>query len=148
MITYSVERPSEVLDEIKPLLEMHWREIAHYQDIPLDPDYEFYLTSPIVRVFTARDDGLLVGYGVFFVHMNRHYRKSKQAVQDILFVHPDFRGTTAGYRLIRYCDAQLKAEGCQVVYQHMKTAHQFGPLLERLGYGLVDLIHAKRLDKE
>lgn len=147
-MNFQLERPSEVLDEIKPLLEMHWHEIAHYQDIPLDPDYDFYLTSPIVRVFTARDEGTLVGYGVFFVGANKHYRSCKQAVQDILSVHPAYRGTTTGFRLIRYCDTQLKAEGCQVVYQHMKKAHQFGPLLERQGYELVDLIYGKRLDKE
>lgn len=148
MITYATERPSEVLDEIKPLLEMHWHEIAHYQDIPLDPDYDWYCTSPVVRVFTARDAGRLIGYGVFFVGPNKHYRSSKQAVQDILFVHPERRGSTVGFRLIRFCDQQLKTEGCQVVYQHMKKSHQFGPLLEKQGYELVDLIHAKRLDKE
>lgn len=147
-MNYQREAVADVLDEIKPLLELHWREIAHYQDIELDPDYEFYRSTPAVRVFTARDSGILIGYGVFFVSQNKHYRQSKQAVQDILFVHPEYRGTMVGFRLIRFCDKQLKDEGCQVVYHHMKQAHQFGPLLERAGYELVDLIYGKRLDKE
>jgi GNAT superfamily N-acetyltransferase len=148
-MNYQRESVSDVLAEIKPLLEMHWSEIAHYQDIPLDPDYDFYTQSPAVCVFTARDTiGKLVGYAVFCVSFNKHYRQSKQAVQDILFVHPNYRGGTVGYRLIKFCDRQLKNEGCQVVYQHMKRAHQFGQLLDAIGYECVDLIYAKRLDKE
>ena len=54
MMTYQREHPSDVMSEIKPILEMHWREIAHYQDIPLLPDWETYRTSPSVRVFTVR----------------------------------------------------------------------------------------------
>ena len=42
MITFMRELAANVIEEIKPLLELHWREIAHYQDIELDPDWEFY----------------------------------------------------------------------------------------------------------
>jgi N-acetylglutamate synthase-like GNAT family acetyltransferase len=63
-------------------------------------------------------------------------------------VHPEYRSTGAGPDLIRYCDEQLRADGCQAVYHHVKAAHNFGPLLKRMGYELVDLIYAKRLDKE
>jgi hypothetical protein len=48
-------------------------------------------------------------------------------------------------RLIEHADAQLAAEGVQVVFQHVKTAHNFGPLLERLGYEHVENVYAKRL---
>lgn len=147
-MNYQAEAFAYAMDEMRPLIEQHYLEIAHYQDIALDPHWHFYCTSPAVRLFTARDDGRLVGYAIFFVSQNKHYMQSMQAVQDILFVHPDHRGGLAGARLIRFCDAQLRDVGCQVVYQHVKSAHNFGPLLERLGYELVDLIYAKRLDKE
>lgn len=139
---------ASIFDELKPLLELHWREIAHYQDILLEPDWESYKKCEeqgFLRVYTARNAGLLVGYGVYFVRYNLHYRSSLQASQDILFIHPDFRGR--GGRFIAYCDAQLREEGVQAVYHHVKAAHNFGPLLERMGYALVDLIYAKRLDK-
>lgn len=147
---YAREALADVRAEIAPLLEAHWREIAHYQDILLDPDWEFYAAIEELgrlRIFTARDDGRLVGYGVFFVSPNRHYRASIQAAQDILFVHPDYRGRTCGARLIKFCDEQCRAENIQVIYHHIKAAHDFGPLLIHCGYELVDLIYAKRLDK-
>ena len=148
MTTYQRETVAQVLDEIKPLLLKHWEEIAHFKDVPLDPDWDFYQKSPAVRVFTARNEGQLIGYGVFFVAPNKHYKQSIQAVQDILFLLPEYRGGRNGYRLIKFCDEQLKAEGAQAIYHHVKTAHDFGPLLTALGYELVDLIYAKRLDKE
>jgi GNAT superfamily N-acetyltransferase len=148
LITYQKESVADVLEEIKPLLELHWREIAHYQDILLDPIWEFYEKSDRVHVFTARDDGVLIGYGVFLIGPNHHYKQSKQAIQDILFVHPRYRGGMVGYRLISFCDKQAKAEGAQVIYHHVKVAHDFGPLLEHLGYECVDRLYAKRLDKE
>lgn len=139
---------SDLFSEILPLINAHYREIAHYQDIPLDPNYEGYkaaAAADCLRIFTARnDDREVVGYAVYFVRHNLHYKSSLQAVQDILYVHPGFRGM--GGRLIKWCDDQLKTEGVQVVYQHVKAAHDFGPMLERFGYELVDKIFARRLD--
>ena len=142
------ETLSTCLEEAKPLLIEHWKEIAQYDDIPLDPDYERYYTlenNGLLRVFTARsEEGSIIGYAVFFVNTNAHYKQSLQAMQDIIFIHPNHRGT--GGRFILWCDEQLKAEGVQVVFHHIKAAHNFGPMLERFGYELIDLIYGKRLD--
>lgn len=147
---FGTEKVADVIAEIAPLLHAHWKEIAHYQDIKLEPDWEAYRAlneAGILKVFTVRTANarVLIGYSVFFVRHNLHYSSSKQAVQDILFIHKDYRG--AGRHFIRWCDQQLMADGVQAVYHHVKTAHNFGPLLERMGYELVDLIYAKRLDQ-
>ncbi len=137
-------------DEMMPLFVRHWREIAHYQDIELKPNVEFYETMfkhGCLRVFTVRKDEALVGYSVFFVKPNPHYMGSIQASQDILFLAPEFRKGSVGARFIKWCDEELKSDGVQAVYHHVKTAHNFGPMLERMGYECVDLIYARRLDK-
>ena len=134
-------------DEIKPLISEHWEEIAHFKDIPLDPDFDLYQKiqdSGNIRVFTVREEDKLVGYALFFTKVNLHYKSSNQAVQDILFIHPDHRG--CGAKFIIWCDEQLKAEGVQAVYQHMKAKHNFGEMLERIGYELQDLIYVRRLN--
>ena len=147
MTSFALETVEQVLDEIKPLLAQHWEEIATYKDLPLDPDYEAYLRMAAagrVRVFTARHEGVLIGYGVFFLG-NLHYKGSGIATQDILFILPQYRGTTVGYRLIKFCDDSLRAEGLQVTYQHVKISHDFSPVLSRLGYRPVEIIYARRL---
>jgi GNAT superfamily N-acetyltransferase len=149
MISYQRESAATVVQEIVPLLYLHWQEIAHYKDIPLDPDTDAYLAldgAGALRVYTARADGQLIGYCIYFVRPNIHYRTSLQAVQDVLFLLPEHRKGRVGFGLIHFADEQLRAEGVQAAYQHVKKSHDFGPLLERMGYEHVDTIYGRRLD--
>lgn len=147
-MNFQRERFDTIFDEAYPLFELHFKEIAHYQDIPLAPELKTYTHLEDIgaaRTFTSRDEsGALIGYAVFFVKHNIHYSSSLQASQDIIFLHPEKRGE--GYKFIAWCDEQLRAEGVQVVYHHTKAKHSFGPTLERMGYELVDLIYGRRLD--
>lgn len=146
---FSKERAQDFFPEAMPLFEAHYKEIARYMDIELKvdiPRYYFLEDQKILRGYTVREDsGVLIGYAIFFLSKNLHYSDSFQAVQDVLFIHPEKRGS--GAKFIKWCDDQLRAEGVQVVYHHVKKAHNFGALLERFDYELVDLIYAKRLDK-
>lgn len=150
MLTFKRESIKDCFAELQPLLYAHWKEITHYLDIPLEPDEERYYTlerENVARLYCVRSDiGELVGYAIFFVNYNAHYKSSLQALQDILFIHPKYRGS--GGRFILWCDDQLKKEGVQLVVHHIKASHNFGPLLERFGYELIDLIYGRRLDKD
>ena len=149
-IGYRREKVTDLWEEAEPLLEEHWREIAHYQDIPLKPDRAVYSKLEDrgqLRCYTARDDGMLVGYVVFFVCRNPHYSTSLQANQDVLFLAAQHRRGLSGVRLIRHAEECLRAEGVQVIYHHAKRTNKVGDLLERLGYELVENIYAKRLDR-
>jgi GMP synthase PP-ATPase subunit len=64
----------------------------------------------------------------------------------VLFLSPSLRGARHAANFLAWCDAQLAAEGVQAVYHHIKAAHNVGPLFERMGYTLVDLVYGKRLD--
>jgi len=146
---YQAELVSDLWEEATPLLEAHWREVAHYQDIALKPDVETYAklqAAGQLRCYTARDCGRLIGYVVFFVRPNPHYATSIQAHQDVLFVALDYRKGMVGVRLIKFAEQRLRAEGVQVIYHHAKRTNKVGELLKRLGYELVDEIYAKRLD--
>lgn len=145
---FSLEKAEDCFEEAMPLLQKHWEEIAHYKDIPLDPDFETYKNLEVLgflRCYTARVEGKLVGYAVFIVKGALHYKTSKQAMQDILFIDPEYRGF--GARFILWCDMKLKQEKVIIVHHHVKQKHNFGTLLEKMKYECVDLIFSKRLDK-
>lgn len=162
-LTFQRERPHELLDEARPLFEAHYKEIAHYQDIALDINEAAYCEleeAGLLRCFTARYNGDLVGYCVFIVRPNLRYSQSLQASQDILYLDKSRRGALYGKRLLDFCHERLRAEGVQVVYQHSKADAQIrdaigeighrtdvGRIFEKLGYELIDLIHGKRLDR-
>lgn len=147
---FSLEVLNEQLAaEMEPLLKAHYLEIAHYQDIELDVDWQNYFTIQnmgMFRAFTARDgSGKLIGYNCFFVKQNLHYRKSLQAANDVIFIDKAHRGF--GAKFIDWCDQMLRAEGVQVVAHHVKAAHDWSPMLERMGYEFQDKIMTRRLDR-
>jgi hypothetical protein len=146
--TFQKEGASAIIDEGFDLLNEHYKEIAKFQDIELKPDFELYLTADAngsLRVYTVRsEDKALQGYAVFFVRANAHYKDSIQAVQDVVFIRKSHRGF--GGSFLAWCDEQLKLEKVQAVYHHVKKEHNWGPMLEKMGYELFDLIYCKRLD--
>lgn len=161
MLVLARERSTDLWGEILPLLKEHYLEISHFPDIELDPDIEAYNQCEalgMLRCYTARLSGELIGYSVNFIRHNMHYQRSLQGVQDVLFVAKAHRHGRVGVKLIRYKEEQLRAEGTQVTYEHTKANDQIrlaltclnrtdvGAIMERLGYELVDLIYAKRLD--
>lgn len=138
-------------DEMKDLFRGHYEEIAFYKDIELDPDEGVYVKAAaqgMLRIYTVRDAGALVGYVMFLVRPNPHYKASLTAAQDVLYLKPEYRRGLTGVRLLRMAEQRLAAEGVQVVYHHVKRTNRVGELLGRLGYDLVDQVYAKRLDKK
>lgn len=151
-VTIERERFTRALyEEALPLLTLHWREIAHYTDIELDGDVDRYLgieAAGMLRVYVARMDGKIVGYGCFFLAPHGHYKRSLQAVQDLVYVDPACRCSSVGLRLIDHCERALRDEGAQVVIHHVKLAHpKLGVILKRKGYEPIETIYAKRLDR-
>jgi hypothetical protein len=146
-MNYAIENMDQVMGEIKPLIHAHWREIAHYQEIPLEPDWEAYRLmdkNRSMKIFTYRDkEKNLIGYAIYFVRPHLHYSTCVTAYQDILYVRADKRGR--GLHFLAWCDAQLETMGVDLIVQHIKAAHNFGPALEKQGYELMDLIYTKKV---
>jgi GNAT superfamily N-acetyltransferase len=147
MVTYQAEKLSDILEQLKSLLPVHWEEIARNKNkVPLDPDYQQYLAIERVgclHIVTARDDGTLIGYIINFVSPHLHYKAHKFANNDILYLAPKYRGRGVGIKLIKFNETSLFAMGVSVVHIHMKLAHDFGCLLERLGYTEIERMYEK-----
>lgn len=147
------------IDEAMPLLEQHYRELSSNQDIPLEVNFDVYRAmeeSGTLALFTARrhkrpgwtGTAPLVGYAAFLLSKNPHYNSSLQALQDVLYIAPCYRGGGLGLQLIKYAEHELRQRGVQLVYHHQKLAHPaLGKLLEKLDYQPVEQIWSKRLDR-
>lgn len=143
------ERAHDLAAEIAPLLERHRAEVAPF-DFPLAPNIAAYCAAEdagILRCYTAHESGVLIGYRIMFVARNPHYA-STQATTDVLYVDPRHRDRGRGIALMRYADAELAAEGVDVVYQNVPRARDFGPVLTRfLGYEPTETVYARRLNE-
>lgn len=154
VVTYQTEPLSDSLwSELLPLLDAHWREVAHWRDLPLNPNREAYAkieAAGMLRAYTARADGRLIGYIACVIAPSLHYAPHLFANQDVLYVDPAYRGFHFGAALIRFCHARLRDEGVTLLVQHGKHRSDLniGPLLHRLGYEHVDDLWCIRLDGE
>lgn len=144
---YAQEVFDDVITDIIPLLNKHWEEIALNKDkVPFDPNYAQYKTlekEGILDIFTAREDNELVGYCITFTAPHLHYWSTIMSNVDIFYVSPEHRGKMAGIRLIKYTEEKLKLKGVKVLNHHVKTQHDFSPILKRLKYNKAESIYSK-----
>lgn len=131
-----------VKNQIKPLIQEHWKEIAlHQDDIKLEPNWNTYsrlADQGALRVYTARKSGELVGYFVCIVMPSLHYMRHLFANNDILFLKKSERKGTAGIRLIKFAVAELKNEGVTLINVNVKKKQDFGKVLEHLDFEHVE----------
>ena len=150
-MNYKVESFADVIDEIKPLLTAHWLEIARHKDvIALNPDYEKYRLldeGGMLHVVTVRKEDKLVGYFVTFVAPHLHYKDHIMATNDILYVDPDYRGGTTAFKMFKYAEKTLKDRGVEKIIINMKIAHEFGSLLDHMGYREIEKVYELMLNR-
>jgi GNAT superfamily N-acetyltransferase len=140
-------------EELYPLFEEHYHEIAMYQDkIELDVDYDRYkLFEDLESLFTviARDDNdNIIGYSVYIINTHLHYKSTLVAVNDIIFLDPAYRKGGLGKQMVDFCDAELKKRGVHLITLHMKTFAAFEELAVASGYDKAEYIYTKCIKGE
>ena len=152
MTEYSFEKVDDILEEIEPLLEEHYQEVAMYQEhIAFNPNYDVYRVMEEMGsclVYTARDGGALVGYVVTFLQNNPHYQDHIWAVNDIVYVCPEYRHTEVAPEMLQTLEAELKERGVSVMTFHMKTFKPFETLMGALGFDKAEYMYSKYIKDE
>ena len=153
METITVEQYSDgLVEEIKPLIQLHYDEIAlNKEHVPLDPDWDTYAALAAagrLLIVTARNEqNELIGYTVFFINNHIHYKSTKVANNDLLYLHPDYRRGRLGLRLIKDSETACGHRGVDKIMWHIKFAQDFRSILYRLGYADEDAIVGKIIRK-
>lgn len=166
MISIREVKLQEVRGIIEPLLTQHWGEIANYKDtVPLEPDWSMYEKLEAKGAFWAcvveeikpayKENGEeifldncpllrnIIGYSAFYISNHPHYKSLRVAENDVIYLHPEYRKTGIGLKLIQESEKMLKDLGVQKIQWHVKLKHDFTPLLERLGYRKEDILMGK-----
>tara|TARA_R110000772_G_scaffold64511_2_gene144274 strand:- start:1682 stop:2146 length:465 start_codon:yes stop_codon:yes gene_type:complete len=145
--TYQIEKLADVLEEMKPILQKHWEEVALYKDqIALNPDYDKYQSLEemgALRIATVRSGGKLIGYFISMINPHLHYQDHLYAINDILYLEESFRGADVALELFLFAEEDLKSLGVDVLIIAMKTAKPFDALCEALGHSNVERVYSK-----
>jgi len=149
MLTYRREKISDIKEELLPLLEKHWREIALDQDtVKLEPDwatYDMLDASGVICLITARHYGELVGYVAYLVVPSLHYKSLRVAENDLYWLDPVFRKGMAGVNLFRAAEVILAGEGVNKIVNKVKLHNDVGRIFERMGYTPIERVYVKTL---
>jgi GNAT superfamily N-acetyltransferase len=136
MITYQQESLFDIVNEVDDLLRLHYEELCLNRDkIKLDPMWDRYAElerSGNLVLFTVRDDKKLIGYSAFLVTKHLHYGMLTLAINDVLFLHPDYRSGRIGIKLIRMCESYFEDIKTPDVEIKMVWHAKFDTSLEKL----------------
>lgn len=145
---FARESARTVIPDIAALMRRHWTEVGHYEDMPIDPDFERYQqleSVGVLRVYTARARQELVGYATYLVALGLHYRTVMMGQEATVYLAPEYRKGLTGMRFMKFIDSELIADGVTHLSKHVKQRRDHGKLLERMGYQLQDTIYTKKL---
>ena len=141
-----------VKDEVDELFYKHWDDVALNKDkIKLNPDWDFYdilNKAGYLLAYTVRVGAKLVGYLIVVTKKHPHYKDHTFAASDIVFIDKDYRKGLVGYNLIKFATADLKGKGVSVFLVGTKVHKPFDPILNRLGFNLIERIHSKYLGED
>lgn len=144
-ILFAVEKFKDAIEEARPLLRLHWDEIAKNKGLlKLDPDTETYeRMGEHLLLVTARHDGRLVGYFLWFLLNHPHYRQVSVAEEDLHFLLPEYRQGLVGYKLIKVaCQAAIEC-GAKLLVIREKIGHERPAIMRRLGFVPTDVIYTR-----
>jgi GNAT superfamily N-acetyltransferase len=146
MITILAESFEERLPELKPILPLHYEELALDQDkVPLAPNYDVYIERERhgqVMFMVARDKGELIGYFIGFVMPGLHYMTCLTLAMDIFYIHPAHRGNNTGRDLFKAVEAEAKRRGVQRMIVSSKVHFSADWLFNRLGYTEIEHVYS------
>jgi hypothetical protein len=150
MITFQKEAPMPFADEAMQLFKDHYDEIAERTDIiELDPDigrYNYLYNQKMLEIHTARDDGKLIGYSLWFISNHIHYKKSLTVSSDVLYISPNYRKGMLGYKFIKWTTEEIKKREPQRIVFHVKPFLDYGHLIERLGANFFEKVYTIVMD--
>lgn len=142
MLTAAPEPFAPFLEEVKPLLPDHYRELALDQDhVPLSPQYDVYLERDRrgeVVCIAMRSAGELVGYFIGFKAPGLHYSTCLTLIADIFWLKPEHRGKNGGNLLFAAVEVEAKRLGVQRMFVGSKVHLDASWLFERRGYTKVE----------
>jgi len=95
----------QVITDILPLLVEHYHDAPlNHKELKLDADFIRYkemMDNKQVRIFTARDNGRLVGYSAWNIGSSPHFKGVVYAISELIFVVKDYRKGWIPYNILK-----------------------------------------------
>lgn len=105
--------------------------------------YNVLQDGGFLRVYTMREEGVMVGFSIYVVQEALHCEGTYQAVSDSMYIDKEYR--SRGKELITLIQEDLTEEGVTDFHFTVKTGLDSGNLTESTGCHLYESVYYKRL---
>lgn len=149
-IEYKIRNPKECFDEISKMFKNHYEELSVTKQFDLNPDLDVYWEADkrkVLKVITCENDNEIIGYIVYFIGLNLHYKDCLLATEDIYYLKPEYRKGSIGIRMFKFAENYLKSIGVNMIKYSTKVHLDNSRLFEFLGYQFTEKVFLKKLDK-
>lgn len=146
-ITFQAEPVSQMWYDAIPLMVANHRETGGLPAEYFSPSLSMFQRIEVagcLRVFTARLDGALIGYGVFALSPHPTYPELTFATAHVVYVDPAHRGRRS-IRFLLWMRAELKAEGADYWGLQNSTKHDWSGTLRMLGLEPMETFYVGKL---
>lgn len=148
-LTIQVEQLYDIAQELPPLFVSYGREFPKVEGVVSDPDWPQLLRMAALgalKVLTARDDGVLVGFAFSVVGPHLMYRSVIHGITNAIWLDPAYRAGWFPVRFLRANLDMLRDAGCRrVCIGHDAGWPRLGKVFERLGYKCDEVLYAQVL---
>ena len=143
-LTFAREPFAQWHEEAFPLFKRQHAEL-HRHGFDLEPDCSLGMTLEAnnkLLAYTARADGVLVGYAIFIVCQMAHYKSKTVAELDLMWLEPEHRAGVNGIKFIRFIEADI-ANHADIMRLRAKPDTSLSALAPRLGFQKGEVVFDK-----
>jgi len=140
------EKLAAVRNLIAAELPAHAAE-AH-DDMPIAPRWEVYEAlekDGRLLIVTLREGLAFAGYCSILIMAPLHHGKSIEAMIDVFWVNPQFRGRQGGRRLFRKAEEELRKIGVERWLGLSRLACDSAALFRACGFRPIETLYERRL---
>lgn len=135
------------LEELKEFFAIQWEETI-YPDAKevLNPDLDLYLgaeENDLLIFISLKEGEKLIGYFLGLKTKATHSKDGTYVTQDSLFIHPDYRGSGGGVKLIKKLEEECKKLGVHRILLCERVKNPIGKLFKRLNYTPSEIYYSK-----
>lgn len=136
-------------EEAEKLLKIDWDEMAtkaRGEEFEINwQGYEALEELGMLKVFSCRDDGNLVGYFSVVVTKSMTSKNTINAVSEAFYLHPDYRKGMTGVKLFKFVEKCLKEDGYDNFVVTSTEHYPLDKFLTRLGFDKAETLYHKEL---
>lgn len=146
-LTFQAEQVGDLWYEAIPLMVANHDEVGGMPREHFSPSLSMFQrieAAGCLRVYSARLDGNLIGYGVFALGPHPTYPDLNFATAHVVYVDPQHRGRRS-LRFLRWMKAELKHEGADYWGLQNHVNHDWSGTLRMLGLEPMETFYLGKL---